>query len=700
MERFDDRKRSVQASGRKRKRRKKSQRLQVWMQRKLILFFGGICVLFVFLIGRIVYIETTSGQKYEKIVLAQQEYSSKVIPYRRGNIEDSKGTALASSIDVYNVILDCKELNRYPELIDSTMEVLAQCFPEVDITDARARLTDKPDSQYEVLAKKVSYEEESAFETASDERSSDKVEDNEVAGIWAEKEYTRQYPYGSLAASIIGFSSSGNYGVTGLENQYNDKLNGVNGRSYGYVNEDSDVEKTVIEPENGKTIVTSIDANIQAIVETELQNWNNAHLLNDYTLEAKSTGSVNTACLVMNPNTGEILALASYPFFDLNNPRDLSAYYSEEELAAMTEEQKMDILNGLWQNYAVTHTFEPGSTFKTFTIATGLDTGTLTGNETYNCTGSLNINGDPIHCWKTAGHGVETVGTALRDSCNVALMGMAASIGARNFASYQSRFGFGQKTNIDLPGEPRTASLLYTEEQLEQYINLATNSFGQNFNTTMVQLASAFCSVINGGKLYQPHLATAIKDDSGNIVENIEPVVLKQTISEDTCDIMRQYLRSVVREGTGTASQVAGYSVMGKTGTAQKQPRSENNYVVSFIGAVPAEDPELVIYVAIDTPNVRSQDTCHGSGEITHNILTQILPYLNVPTMAEEKAAGVTLYDELAGVPITEATGEGPTPYPVVTAQGVMEQQQAAQIAQSQVTATAEDTGSQAPLEQ
>lgn len=700
MERFDDRKRSVQASGRKRKRRKKSQRLQVWMQRKLILFFGGICVLFVFLIGRIVYIETTSGQKYEKIVLAQQEYSSRVIPYRRGNIEDSKGTALASSIDVYNVILDCKELNRYPELIDSTMEVLAQCFPEVDITDARARLTDKPDSQYEVLAKKVSYEEESAFETASDERNSDKVEDNEVAGIWAEKEYTRQYPYGSLAASIIGFSSSGNYGVTGLENQYNDKLNGVNGRSYGYVNEDSDVEKTVIEPENGKTIVTSIDANIQAIVETELQNWNNAHLLNDYTLEAKSTGSVNTACLVMNPNTGEILALASYPFFDLNNPRDLSAYYSEEELAAMTEEQKMDILNGLWQNYAVTHTFEPGSTFKTFTIATGLDTGTLTGNETYNCTGSLNINGDPIHCWKTAGHGVETVGTALRDSCNVALMGMAASIGARNFASYQSRFGFGQKTNIDLPGEPRTASLLYTEEQLEQYINLATNSFGQNFNTTMVQLASAFCSVINGGKLYQPHLATAIKDDSGNIVENIEPVVLKQTISEDTCDIMRQYLRSVVREGTGTASQVAGYSVMGKTGTAQKQPRSENNYVVSFIGAVPAEDPELVIYVAIDTPNVGSQDTCHGSGEITHNILTQILPYLNVPTMAEEKAAGVTLYDELAGVPITEATGEGPTPYPVVTAQGVMEQQQAAQIAQSQVTATAEDTGSQAPLEQ
>lgn len=700
MERFDDRKRSVQASGRKRKRRKKSQRLQVWMQRKLILFFGGICVLFVFLIGRIVYIETTSGQKYEKIVLAQQEYSSRVIPYRRGNIEDSKGTALASSIDVYNVILDCKELNRYPELIDSTMEVLAQCFPEVDITDARARLTDKPDSQYEVLAKKVSYEEESAFETASDERNSDKVEDNEVAGIWAEKEYTRQYPYGSLAASIIGFSSSGNYGVTGLENQYNDKLNGVNGRSYGYVNEDSDVEKTVIEPENGKTIVTSIDANIQAIVETELQNWNNAHLLNDYTLEAKSTGSVNTACLVMNPNTGEILALASYPIFDLNNPRDLSAYYSEEELAAMTEEQKMDILNGLWQNYAVTHTFEPGSTFKTFTIATGLDTGTLTGNETYNCTGSLNINGDPIHCWKTAGHGVETVGTALRDSCNVALMGMAASIGARNFASYQSRFGFGQKTNIDLPGEPRTASLLYTEEQLEQYINLATNSFGQNFNTTMVQLASAFCSVINGGKLYQPHLATAIKDDSGNIVENIEPVVLKQTISEDTCDIMRQYLRSVVREGTGTASQVAGYSVMGKTGTAQKQPRSENNYVVSFIGAVPAEDPELVIYVAIDTPNVGSQDTCHGSGEITHNILTQILPYLNVPTMAEEKAAGVTLYDELAGVPITEATGEGPTPYPVVTAQGVMEQQQAAQIAQSQVTATAEDTGSQAPLEQ
>ncbi len=671
MENFEDyRGRTPKRNTRRKSRRRPKESGGLFfrrMQRKTLWIFLLIVVLFIALMFRILYIETNSGQKYEKIVLTQQEYASSTIPYQRGNIEDSKGTVLASSLDVYNVILDCKELNESPELIESTMEVLAQCFPEIDITDARTRLTENATSQYQVLAKKVSYEEESAFIEAKAARVGDGIENNEVTGVWLEKEYVRQYPYGSLAASVIGFSTSGNLGVTGLESQYNSELNGVNGRSYGYVNEESDVEKTVIEPENGNTIVTSIDANIQAIVEQAILDWNNEHLTQETavtdsegnalydeegnaittTTSTSNTGSQNTACIVMDPNSGEILAMASYPYFDLSNPRDLSGLYTEEQIAAFTEDEEMDILNGLWQNYAVTTTFEPGSTFKTFTLAMGLDTGTITGDEVYNCSGVLDINGDQIHCWKRAGHGPETVEGALRDSCNVFLMQVSRQIGAENFAKYQARFGFGQKTNIDLPGEPRTASLLYTEEQLEQYINLATNSFGQNFNVTMIQLASAFCSVVNGGQLYEPHLVTAIKDSNGNVIEEIDPVVTKETISEETSELMKQYFRTVVRDGTGTAAQVDGYSVSGKTGTAQKQPRSEGNYVVSFIGAVPAEDPEVVIYVAIDTPNVESQDTCHGSGEITHTILEQILPYLNVKTMAEEQAEGITLYDSM-----------------------------------------------------
>lgn len=616
--------------------KKKRVRILKRMQRKLLISFLIICALFVGLIGRLMFIEYSSGERYEKIVLSQQEYDSTTIPFQRGNIVDSKGTVLATSVDVYNVILDCKVLNANDAtVIASTVEAVAECFPEIGREAVEEELEDNPDSQYSVLAKKVSYEEMSKFTDLQEERREDDDPDNNITGVWFEKEYKRVYPYGSMAAATLGFTTSGNVGVVGLENQYNSVLNGVNGRSYGYLNNDSDLERTVIEAQNGNTLVTTLDANIQSIVEQEILNFNQ-----QYTNE-NGLGSKNTAVLVMDPDTGGILAMAQYPGFDLNNPWDLSAYYTLEELTAMSEQDQLNILNQLWKNYAVTNTYEPGSTAKPFTVAGGLESGALKGDETFVCDGGEQIAGYNVRCVNRNGHGLETIQDALVNSCNDALMQMSYRIGPVTFSQFQSLFGFGQRTWIDLPGETSTASLIYDEKALESTINLATNSFGQNFNVTMVQMASAFCSLVNGGKLYQPHLVERITDDAGNTVQEIEPVLRKQTISKEVSDQMKQYLRAVVTDGSASAAGVDGYDVGGKTGTAQKfdtetGQRAKGKYLVSFIGYAPQEHPEVLVYVTVDEPNVEDQAHSSYALGIAHNILQQILPYMNISRITEE----------------------------------------------------------------
>lgn len=596
------------------------------MHNKLYIVFGVLCILFVALIFRLMYIEYTSGEKYEKIVLSQQEYDSTIIPYKRGDIVDSKGTVLATSVDVYNVILDSKVLHANEEKISSTIAYLTQCFPEITADQVNQEITDNPDREYTVLAKHVSYEEKAAFEALMNGEDTK----DQIAGIWFEKEYTRTYPYNSLASAMIGFANA-TTGVIGLENQYNDTLNGTNGRSYGYLNADSNLEQTVIEPENGYSLVATIDTNIQSIVESAILQANEEM---KQETEGQATGSNNTAVLVMDPQNGDVLAMASYPNFDLNNPKDLSAYFTEEELAGMSDEDKMNQLNKLWQNYTISNTFEPGSTFKPFTEAMGLDSGSLRGDETYICDGSEWVSGHEIHCVNRSGHGTEDLRGALRDSCNDALMQMVRAIGPANFAKYSREYGFGQKTGIDLPGEASTASLIFSEEQLARTeSNLAVSSFGQGFNVTMIQLASSFCSLINGGNIYQPHVVKKIVDGSGNTVQEISPVVTKETVSQEVSDTLRDYMYTVVSEGTGAKAAVEGYAIGGKTGTAEKVPRGSGNYVVSFIGFAPVDDPQVVVYVVVDEPHVADQSHCSQSSYIAKNIFAQILPYMNIERM-------------------------------------------------------------------
>lgn len=616
----------------KRRGGKKIAKFSKKMQKKLVVLFVIIALLLLGLIVRLMYIEHTSGKKYEKKVLSQQKYDSTVIPYQRGNITDCKGTILATSVDVYNVILDCKVLNSDSADIDPTIDALITCFPQLNETDLRNLITDKPKSQYNVLAKKLSYEEIRAFEDmqaaekeASDKKSGDAEKKGKINGVWFEKEYQREYPYGSLASAVVGFTTSGNLGMNGVENSYNSVLNGTNGREYGYLNSDSNFEKTVIDAQNGNDVTLTIDANIQKIVEDKI-----AAFEEEYRDAAREgAGSKHVGVIVMTPQNAEVLAMANYPNYDSSNPRDLSAYYTQEEIDAMDDDAELDALNQLWSNFCITYTYEPGSTVKPFTVACGLDTGTLDPNRTFICDGYETISGHDIHCVNTNGHGLETVEDALKNSCNDALMQMSYDIGPENFSKYQQIFGFGTKTNIDLPGEARTDSLIYTEDQLST-INLATNSFGQNFNVTMIQVASAFCSIINGGNYYQPHVVKKITDENGNVIQEDNGTLLKKTVSSSTSELLKQYLYATVSDGTGKYAKVPGYSMGGKTGTAQKLPRGQGNYLVSFIGFAPVDNPQLLVYVVVDEPNAEEEFHSTFAQEIAKGIFEETLPYLNI----------------------------------------------------------------------
>lgn len=595
------------------------------MQKKLVVLVVAVVLAFAALSVRLCLLVRDHGDSYKRQVLSQQEYSSTTIPFKRGNIIDCNGTVLATSRKVYNLIIDSKEILSDEDYMEPTLAALDMCF-DVDIAALRQYINDHPTSQYYVLLRRMPYEEISAFL----EIDNNPEEYPDVAGVWFEEEYQRNYPNGSLACDVIGFTGNDNTGMYGLEQYYNEELCGTNGREFGYLNDDSDLERTTVPAQDGYTIVSTIDAHIQSIVERKLREFNDAHE-DEY---RDGLGAYNTGCIIMNPNNGEILAMASYPTFDCNNPYDISALYTEEEIDAMTQEEYTAIVNQLWQNFCISSTYEPGSTMKPFTVATGLETGALLGNEHYYCNGYLTVADHDIHCHNRTGHGEVTVQGALESSCNVALMHMGAAIGKTDMLKYESIFNFGLRTNIDLAGEARTDAVVYTEKTMHE-TELATSSFGQGFNVTMIQLMTAYCSLINGGYYYEPHMASRILNADGATVRNIEPRILKQTVSTAVSDKIVEYCNAVVETGTGSAARPAGYSMGGKTGTAEVVPRDGINYVVSFIGYVPADDPQVAIYVVVDRANQYKQDNSRLASEIVRGVLTEVLPYLGIP-MTEE----------------------------------------------------------------
>lgn len=625
----------------------------ITMQKKLIFLFGVVLLAFAVLSIRMILITREDGESYKKQVLSQQQYDSTTLPYRRGDIVDAKGTRLAVSEKVYNLVIDSKIILSKDDYLEPTMQALGNNF-ELDMTAIREYVTTHPNSSYYVPLKQLTYDQISGF-------SAESLENSKIRGIWFEEEYKRVYPQGSLACDVIGFTGADNTGIYGLEEYYNELLNGTTGREYGYLNGDSTLERTIKPAVDGYTLHSTIDVNIQSIVEKYLKQFNDEYQ-NSY---RDGNGANNLGCIIMEVDTGNILAMASYPTFDLNNPKDLSAYYSEEEISAMVDnETYYDTLNQLWRNFCISDTYEPGSTAKPFTVAAGLESGKLTGNEVYVCTGSLEIGGHTIRCHNRYGCvGDVTVQNAVAWSCNVALMKMAGTIGADTFSTFQNTFNFGLKTNVDLAGEARTAGLLYTADNMGA-VDLATNAFGQNFNVTMIQMITAYNSLINGGYYYEPHMVDKITNSSGATIQNIEPRVLKQTVSESTSELIRQYCRAVVMEEggsqrTGTTARPAGYAIGGKTGTAQTLDKDSDEYIVSFIGHAPADNPEIAIYVVVDRANAQKQDNARYATGIVRNILTEVLPYLGI-YMTEELSDAETAELEQRQLEITNMYTQTP----------------------------------------
>ena len=374
-----------------------------------------------------------------------------------------------------------------------------------------------------------------------------------------------------------------------------------------------------MEPVTGESIETSLDVGVQQIVEKYVNGFKS------------SMGAKNIGVIVMRPSTGEIIAMDGGDRYDLNNPRDMSQVYSQEEIDKMSDEETVTALNAMWGNFCVTDAFEVGSVVKPIVMAGALEKGKISATDTFTCDGgeTFGANGDTyIKCavWPDA-HGTETLREVIANSCNDGMMQIAAKMGTEAFLKAQSLFNFGSRTGIDLPNEG--AGVIHTTETMGE-TELACSAFGQGFTCTMLQEINAMCSVINGGYYYQPHLVTEIKDSSGGTVRTINPVLLKQTISSDISADIRSYMQASVQEGTSRTSKVEGYSSGGKTGTAEKLPRGNKKYIVSFITFAPVENPQVLMYVAVDEPNAEEQADSKYPQYIAQGILSELLPYLNV----------------------------------------------------------------------
>ena len=614
---------------RQRKRKKPQPKINHTMRGKLVGLFAVVILALVCLLGRITYINATSGTKYKKRVLlqAQQSYQSSVLPAKRGNIYDCNGNLLATSQKVYTVILDCKEVNdEKHDYVDATVKALVDVLG-IDEDDIRKKLTDPAtsSSQYQILKKQITMDQKKAFEEYASPSEDSGLSEKEleeranVQGVWFEEDYLRIYPFDELACDTIGFTLSRETADAGLEGYYNSTLMGTDGRQYGYINDESDAEQTIMEPVTGESIETSLDVGVQQIVEKYVNGFK------------ASMGAKNIGVIVMRPSTGEIIAMDGGDRYDLNNPRDMSQVYSQEEIDKMSDEETVTALNAMWGNFCVTDAFEVGSVVKPIVMAGALEKGKISATDTFTCDGgeTFGANGDTyIKCavWPDA-HGTETLSEVIANSCNDGMMQIAAKMGTEAFLKAQSLFNFGSRTGIDLPNEG--AGVIHTTETMGE-TELACSAFGQGFTCTMLQEINAMCSVINGGYYYQPHLVTAVKDSSGGTVRTINPVLLKQTISSDISADIRSYMQASVQEGTSRTSKVEGYSSGGKTGTAEKLPRGNKKYIVSFITFAPVENPQVLMYVAVDEPNAEEQADSKYPQYIAQGILSELLPYLNV----------------------------------------------------------------------
>lgn len=667
-----------------RKNESRQRKLTSKMKIKLAGVFGLFLLALVGLLVGITWINAKSGNKYTQQVLtqSQQQYTDTTVPFRRGSITDRNGTMLANSVKVYNLVLDCVEINNNEKYKEPTQNALEEYF-EIDKDVVEGLLTSEKtkDSRYQILKKEVTMDEKRVFEESleipesKEEREALGEEEitrrQRVKGVYFEDTYKRIYPLGSLACDVIGFTDAGDTATWGLEGYYNSTLNGTNGRTFGYLSDSTSLEQNIINPVNGKNLTTTLDATIQEIVEKYISAFDRALSAGpNNKKDAKKKGAENIAVIIENPNNGEILAMASSGTYDLNNPRDLSGSYTDIEIERMDDEETREALFGMWKNYCVSQNFEPGSTFKPVVVASALESGAVTENNRFICDGGEEIGTDYVRCAVYPdSHGSESLGEVIQNSCNDGMMAIGRRMGTNLFLEYQRKFNFGTRTGIDLPSEE--TGLLFSEENMYE-MELSTSAFGQGFNCTMIQEIAAISAVVNGGTYYQPHLVKEITDEDGKTVKNISPNILKQPISQEVSAKVREYMGMSVTSGTSKSAKVQGYSMGGKTGTAEKlNEKEKGNYLVSFIGFAPLDKPEVVIYTVVDTPNVERQASSTYAQYLAQAILSEVLPYMNI--YQDETAQGETvLWEGFYGVPkLTDIEEDGVSnPYGTILDQG------------------------------
>lgn len=640
------------------------------MMLRRTLFLMIVCgiVAFIVLAIQLFRLQILDHDKYESLAIDQQVRETNVSA-NRGTIYDRNGKILAASADVSNIFIspaEIKKNNEDPVLIAQGLsEILGVDYGKI------LEMTQDTGSWYKTVARKV---EDDLTEQVRQFKS-----ENNLIGVKIESDTKRYYPYGSLASHVIGFVGTDNYGLSGIESYYDDVLTGTDGRVIRATNAAGTQllytnYEDYYDAQDGSDVVLTIDATIQYYLEKHLQQ-----AVEDYDIRK------GAAAIAMDPKTGEILGLVSLDNFDLNNYQAVSEEVQEEIDAAETDEEKSALLSAAqqkqWRNKAISDTYEPGSVFKIITLSMALEEGVTDINDSFYCGGSIQVTGDdePRNCWKRQGHGAQTLTQAVQHSCNVAFINLGVRVGARSFYKYAEAFGFlnlpedtsaipSARTGIDIAGE--SGSIWWSQDLFYQSNNLsqlAAASFGQTFTVTPIQMITAVSACINGGYLMKPYLVKEVQGDDGEVLSTNQPTVVRQVISEDTSATVRSILERVVGDpvdGTGKNAYVAGYSIGGKTGTSEKVSQDAaggaKEYIVSFLGFAPTDDPKIAILVLLDTPSNDTGIYISGgqmAAPVVGNMMADILPYLGVePDYSEtEKENMDKTMPDVKGMSLTEA---------------------------------------------
>ena len=577
----------------------------IFMKKKLLFVLFSIQLFVLVLIGRVIYIQTVKADELQKMAYEQQTRDRLISP-DRGSILDRNGTGIAvtETVNAISVIpAQIKDKDYVSNYLSEVLEMeYDEVFEKVNQKVALVRIKTKVDSEIAMEIRK-----------------------KDIEGIVVDEDVKRIYPYSNIASQVIGFVGKDNQGIIGLEAKYDEYLKGTEGKiltltdSKGF---EVDSTQERIPPVDGYNLVTSIDIIIQQYAEQTIKK------------AVESKKAQKGIIIVLNPQNGEIYAMANYPNFDLNNPFVINDPELLSIWDTLSEKEQNDALNQMWRNTAINDTYEPGSTFKTVTSAASLEEGVVTPESTFFCNG-YHIAGDRmIKCWRyPRTHGAQTFVQGVQNSCNPVFMELGERLGAEKFYEYMDKFGFNEKTGIDLSGE--AVGIMHKLENVGP-VELATMSFGQSFQITPLQLLRAVSSMVNGGYLITPHIGCKITDNEGNVIKELEYGENEKILSDKTSEEMKVILESVVSEGTGNKAYIPGYRIGGKTATSEKLPRRSGKYIASFLTFAPAENPQVMAIVLIDEP----QGTYYGgtvAGPVMQELLLNILPYMGIEPVYSEK---------------------------------------------------------------